>query len=77
MGTTTLRFLSGGAAQGLVRGLKPEFETVQACALDGQFGAVGAMRDRLLAGDPCDLVWCRNWPTRATCWRTRRARSAW
>jgi molybdate transport system substrate-binding protein len=56
MSTPTLRFLSGGAAQGLVRALKPEFETVQGCTLDGQFGAVGAMRDRLLAGEPCDLV---------------------
>lgn len=56
MSTRTLRVLSGGAAQGLVRGLTPEFEAVQACTLDSRHGAAGAMRERLLAGDPCDLV---------------------
>lgn len=56
MSTGTLRILSGGAAQGLVRGLQPEFEAAQSCTIEGHFGAVGAMRDRLLAGEPCDLV---------------------
>ncbi|MGE0578105.1 MAG: substrate-binding domain-containing protein, partial [Reyranella sp.] len=51
-----LRVLSGGAAQGLVEALRPEFETASGCTIDGTFGAVGAMRDRLLAGEPADLV---------------------
>ena len=49
---TRLRILAGGAAQPLVDRLRPElgFE------IDGSFSAVGAMRDRLLAGEPADLV---------------------
>lgn len=48
----TLRLLAGGAAQPLVDRLRPHlgFE------IDGTFSAVGAMRDRLLAGQPADLV---------------------
>jgi molybdate transport system substrate-binding protein len=47
-----LRLLAGGAAQPLVDRLRPDlgFE------IDGTFSAVGAMRDRLLAGEPADLV---------------------
>jgi len=56
MSTRSLRILSGGAAQGLVRGLQTEFEAARACAIDGHFGTAGAMRDRVLAGEPCDLV---------------------
>ena len=52
----TLRVLSGGAAQGLVEALRPEFEVASGCTIDGVFGAVGAMRDRLLAGEPADLM---------------------
>lgn len=52
----TLRILSGGAAQGLVEMLRPAFETATGCTIDGTFGAVGAMRARLLAGAPADLV---------------------
>ena len=51
-----LRILSGGAAQGLVRQLQPEFEAAHGCKLEGTFGAVGLMRDKLLAGEPCDLL---------------------
>jgi molybdate transport system substrate-binding protein len=49
---TRLRLLAGGAAQPLVDRLRPElgFE------IDGTFSAVGAMRDKLLAGEPADLV---------------------
>ena len=52
----TLRILSGGAAQGLVEQLRPAFEAETGCTIDGTFGAVGAMRARLLGGDPADLV---------------------
>ena len=49
---TTLRLLAGGAAQSLVERLRPTL----AFTIDGSFSAVGAMRDRLLAGEPADLV---------------------
>ncbi|MGQ0581324.1 MAG: molybdate ABC transporter substrate-binding protein [Reyranella sp.] len=52
----TLRILSGGAAQGLVEQLRPAFEAETGCTIDGTFGAVGAMRARLLDGAPADLV---------------------
>ncbi|GAB2597887.1 substrate-binding domain-containing protein [Ramlibacter solisilvae] len=44
--------ISGGAAQALVGRLQDR------CALpvEGTFGAVGAMRDKLLAGQPCDVL---------------------
>ena len=52
----TLHLLSGGAAQGLVAQLEDAFEAAQQCAIDASFGAVGMMRDNLLAGSPCDVV---------------------
>ncbi len=51
-----IRLLSGGAAQGLVRQLQDRFTSQTGCTVEGTFGAVGAMRDKLLAGEPCDLV---------------------
>jgi molybdate transport system substrate-binding protein len=52
----TLRLLSGGAAQGLVEALRGGFEARAGWRIEGAFGAVGAMRARLLAGEPADLV---------------------
>jgi len=52
----SVRVLSGGAAQGLVEALRPAFEASTGCHIDGVFGAVGAMRQRLLAGDPADVM---------------------
>lgn len=52
----TVRILSGGAAQGLVEALRPSFEAATGCRIDGVFGAVGAMKARLLAGEPADLM---------------------
>jgi len=49
---TRLEFLSGGAAHGLVRALAAQANVEAA----GHFGAVGAMRERFLAGEPCDIV---------------------
>ena len=49
MSPPTLRILSGGAAAGLVRQLQPAFEAAHGCRLEATFGAVGAMRDQLLA----------------------------
>ena len=53
---TTIRILSGGAAQGLVEALQSAFEARAACKIDGVFGAVGAMKARLLAGEPVDIM---------------------
>jgi molybdate transport system substrate-binding protein len=51
-----LAILSGGAAQGLVQVLAPRFKTETGCEIAGTFGAVGAMRDKLIAGASPDLV---------------------
>jgi molybdate transport system substrate-binding protein len=51
-----LYVLSGGAAQGLVGRLQAEFEQQHGCTLAATFGAVGAMKDKLVAGAPCDLL---------------------
>jgi len=48
--------LSGGAAQGLLEALREEFQQATGYAIAGSFGAVGAMREKLLAGAPADLL---------------------
>jgi molybdate transport system substrate-binding protein len=52
----SLTLLSGGAAQGLVESLRASFERAAGHRIDGTFGAVGAMREKLLAGAPADLL---------------------
>jgi len=51
-----LTILSGGAAQGLVGALAAAFKAQSGCEIDGTFGAVGAMRDKLLSGTAADLL---------------------
>jgi len=51
-----LTILSGGAAQGLVSALAPQFKSETGAEIDGTFGAVGAMRDKLLAGATADML---------------------
>lgn len=51
-----LHLLSGGAARGLVSALQPRFQDQTGLAIDGQFDAVGMMKDRLLAGASCDVL---------------------
>jgi molybdate transport system substrate-binding protein len=51
-----LHILSGGAAQGLVTALAAQFKADTGYEIAGTFGAVGAMRDKLLAGEPADLL---------------------
>jgi molybdate transport system substrate-binding protein len=51
-----VHLLSGGAAKGLVGQLQERFAAETGFTVQGNFGAVGAMRDQLLAGAPCDLV---------------------
>jgi molybdate transport system substrate-binding protein len=48
----TLRFLSAGAAHGLVAAVARE----EAIGVEGSFGAVGAMLEKHRAGEPCDIV---------------------
>jgi molybdate transport system substrate-binding protein len=51
-----LRVLSAGAAQGLVASLAPRFLADTGVALHTTFGAVGAIREKLFAGEPCDVL---------------------
>jgi molybdate transport system substrate-binding protein len=53
---TNLNVLSGGAAQGLVGSLAPEFKAKTGLDIGGEFGAVGAMADKLRGGTPTDIV---------------------
>jgi molybdate transport system substrate-binding protein len=52
--TTRLHLLSAGAAMGLVRAVEMQFTRSTGATLGARFGAVGAMKEALLAGDPCD-----------------------
>ncbi len=52
----TLHLLSGGAAQGLLGKLRAAFETETGNVVAATFGAVGSMREKLLAGAPADVV---------------------
>jgi molybdate transport system substrate-binding protein len=47
--------LCAGAVKGLVLALQEGFEHDAGVRLDARFGAVGAMRDELRAGAPCDV----------------------
>lgn len=51
-----LKILSGGAANGLVTALTAPFAAATGLGITGDFGAVGGMRDRVLAGEPVDLI---------------------
>lgn len=51
-----LHLISGGAAQGLVGQLAERFAAERGLAISGTYGAVGLMKDKLLAGAPCDVV---------------------
>jgi len=51
-----LNILSGGAAQGLVGSLATAFKAQTGFDITGEFGAVGAMADKLRRGTPTDIV---------------------
>ena len=51
-----MHILCAGAVQGIVKALQPRFERDNGATLTTTFGAVGAMREALLAGEPCDLM---------------------
>lgn len=53
---TEVHLLCAGAAQGLVRALESRFSAATEARLQAQFGAVGAMKEALLAGAACDVM---------------------
>lgn len=53
---TPLHLLCAGAAQGLVKALQAQFLAQTGATIAAQFGAVGAMKEALLAGQPCDVM---------------------
>ncbi|MCC7114339.1 MAG: substrate-binding domain-containing protein [Burkholderiales bacterium] len=50
-----LHVLSAGAAKGLAEAIAADFERESGTTVRARFGAVGAMRETLLAGEPCDV----------------------
>jgi molybdate transport system substrate-binding protein len=54
--TNTIHVLSGGAAHGVVAALTPAFTAASGAEIAGTFGAVGAMKAKLLAGDAADVL---------------------
>jgi len=53
---THLNILSGGAAHGLVTSLAPKFKAQTGFDIEGEFGAVGGLVDKLRAGTPADIL---------------------
>jgi len=51
-----MNILCAGAAQGLVKALQGVFLELTGAKVEGRFGAVGAMKEALLAGEPCDVL---------------------
>ena len=51
-----LDVLSAGAAKALVLALAPALQAATGAALRGEFGAVGTIVDKFLAGAPCDAI---------------------
>src|SRR5438445_11428025 len=54
--SAALRLLSGGAAQALVARMQGAFAQTHGVAVQGTFGAVGAMHGQLIAGEACDVL---------------------
>ena len=54
--TRTLHVLSAGAVQGLVKAVQARFMEHTGAEIDGRFGAVGAMKEALMSGVPCDVL---------------------
>jgi len=54
--TAELHLLCAGAAQGLVKAMQTTFTEQTGALLRARFGAVGAMKEALLAGEPCDVM---------------------
>jgi molybdate transport system substrate-binding protein len=56
LSSPALHLLSAGAAKGLVLAMQAPFERASGATLHASFGAVGAMREQLDAGVPCDAI---------------------
>ena len=54
--TQTIATLCAGASQGLVTAMADRLRDELDVHTSGRFGAVGAMKEAFLAGDPCDLM---------------------
>lgn len=52
----SLKILSGGAANGLVDALAPAFKDKTGLEIVGDYGAVGVMYDRIVAGEQIDIA---------------------
>ena len=52
----SVALLCAGAAKGLVLALEPAFAAATGAGIDATFGAVGALREKLDAGAPCDAI---------------------
>ncbi len=53
---TVLNLLCAGAAQGLVGALQARFKAQTGGDIQARFGAVGAIKEALLEGAPCDVL---------------------
>ncbi len=53
---TVLNLLCAGAAQGLVKALEARFKAETGADIQARFGAVGAIKEALLADEPCDVL---------------------
>lgn len=53
---TKLRVLSAGAAQTVVENIAADFRRDTGVEVDGEFSAVGAIRQRVLDGAPADII---------------------
>jgi molybdate transport system substrate-binding protein len=52
----TIHVLSAGAAKGLVSDLEAEFTANSDIAINGFFNAVGAIKEKFMAGEKCDVL---------------------
>jgi len=55
-GEATVTLLCAGAAKGLVAAVEPAFAAETGLAIDGTYGAVGALVERLEGGARCDAI---------------------
>jgi molybdate transport system substrate-binding protein len=51
-----LHLLAAGASRGLINALQPRFTSETGAELDVAFVVAGAVRERFLGGEPCDVV---------------------
>lgn len=51
-----LHVLCAGAAKGLVEALAPALQAATGATLRGEYGPVGAIKDKWMAGAPCDVI---------------------